>query len=105
MKLSTILAALCCTLARSPGSHATRIPNVHAGRPLDMIREPHLPLPARDANTAANTAAAPPQLQDLITYDEHSLFIRGERTMIFSGSVHPFRLPVPDLYLDVFQKT
>lgn len=24
--------------------------------------------------------------------------------MFFSGEVHPFRLPVPSLYLDVFQK-
>jgi beta-galactosidase GanA len=24
--------------------------------------------------------------------------------MIFSGEVHPFRLPVPSLYLDLFQK-
>ncbi len=24
--------------------------------------------------------------------------------MIFSGEFHPFRLPVPSLYLDVFQK-
>ncbi|KAJ0298027.1 hypothetical protein COL516b_010177 [Colletotrichum fioriniae] len=44
------------------------------------------------------------QLQDIVTWDEHSLFVRGERVMIFSGEIHPFRLPVPSLYLDVFQK-
>ncbi|KAK5329783.1 hypothetical protein LTR93_001371 [Exophiala xenobiotica] len=43
-------------------------------------------------------------LQDLVTWDETSLFVRGERIMIFSGEVHPFRLPVPSLWLDVFQK-
>lgn len=43
-------------------------------------------------------------LQDLITWDDHSLFIRGERAMIFSGELHPFRIPVPSLYLDIFQK-
>ncbi|KAI3336951.1 glycoside hydrolase family 35 protein [Xylariaceae sp. AK1471] len=42
--------------------------------------------------------------QDIVTWDEHSLFINGERVMIFSGEVHPFRLPVPSLWLDVFQK-
>ncbi|KAJ9380822.1 CAZyme family GH35 [Paecilomyces variotii] len=42
--------------------------------------------------------------QNVITWDEHSLFIRGERIMIFSGEFHPFRLPVPSLWLDVFQK-
>ncbi|OKL55621.1 putative beta-galactosidase E [Talaromyces atroroseus] len=42
--------------------------------------------------------------QDLVTWDEHSFFVRGERLMIFSGEFHPFRLPVPGLWLDVFQK-
>ncbi|KAK5132421.1 hypothetical protein LTR08_009104 [Meristemomyces frigidus] len=43
-------------------------------------------------------------LQDLVTWDEHSLFVRGERILFYSGEVHPFRLPVAGLYLDVFQK-
>ena len=30
--------------------------------------------------------------------------VRGECLMIFSGEFHPFRLPVPGLWLDVFQK-
>lgn len=32
------------------------------------------------------------------------MFIRGERLMLFSGEFHPFRLPVPGLWLDIFQK-
>ncbi|KAJ5975564.1 hypothetical protein N7481_009271 [Penicillium waksmanii] len=43
-------------------------------------------------------------LQDLFTWDKHSVFVRGERIMIFSSEFHPFRLPVPGLWLDVFQK-
>ncbi|KAL7626131.1 hypothetical protein AAE478_002901 [Parahypoxylon ruwenzoriense] len=42
--------------------------------------------------------------QDIVTWDDHSLFVRGERVMVFSGEVHPFRLPVPSLWLDVLQK-
>jgi beta-galactosidase GanA len=30
--------------------------------------------------------------------------VYGERLFIFSGEFHPYRLPVPDLWLDVFQK-
>ncbi|TIC95814.1 putative beta-galactosidase A [Colletotrichum higginsianum] len=44
------------------------------------------------------------KLQDIVTWDEHSLFVYGERVMIFSGEIHPFRLPVPSLWLDLFQK-
>lgn len=39
-----------------------------------------------------------------MTFDNYSLFINGERTFIFSGEFHPFRLPVPSLWPDVFQK-
>ncbi|KAK1992270.1 family 35 glycosyl hydrolase [Colletotrichum falcatum] len=44
------------------------------------------------------------RLQDVVTWDANSLFVRGERVMIFSGEIHPFRLPVPSLWLDLFQK-
>lgn len=58
------------------------------GRPLQMVYEPE----RREL------------LQNIVTWDEHSLLIHGERAMMFSGEFHPFRLPVPSLYLDVFQK-
>ncbi|KAG4434086.1 hypothetical protein IFR05_010446 [Cadophora sp. M221] len=43
-------------------------------------------------------------LQNIVTYDEHSLLVRGERIFIYSGEFHAFRLPVPDLWLDILQK-
>ncbi|KAJ6094034.1 hypothetical protein N7467_002879 [Penicillium canescens] len=43
-------------------------------------------------------------LQKYVTWDEKSIFVNGERIMLFSGEVHPFRLPVPSLWIDVFQK-
>ncbi|KAF2089080.1 glycoside hydrolase family 35 protein [Saccharata proteae CBS 121410] len=43
-------------------------------------------------------------LQDIVTWDEHSLYVRGERVLFLSGEFHPYRLPVPGLWLDIFQK-
>ncbi|GLI71901.1 hypothetical protein PoHVEF18_000068 [Penicillium ochrochloron] len=43
-------------------------------------------------------------LQKYVTWDEHSIFVNGERLMIFSGEVHPYRLPVASLYIDIFEK-
>ncbi|KAE8317764.1 glycoside hydrolase superfamily [Aspergillus transmontanensis] len=43
-------------------------------------------------------------LQDIVTWDEYSILVRGERMLFFSGEFHPFRLPSPGLWLDVFQK-
>ncbi|KAI0847619.1 glycoside hydrolase family 35 protein [Daldinia vernicosa] len=43
--------------------------------------------------------------QNIVTWDSHSLYVKGERVMVMSGEFHPWRLPVPSLWLDVFQKT
>lgn len=39
-----------------------------------------------------------------VTWDKYSLSVKGERVYIFSGEFHYMRLPVPELWLDVFQK-
>ncbi|CAG7957526.1 unnamed protein product [Penicillium olsonii] len=43
-------------------------------------------------------------LQKFVSWDDKSLFVNGERIMLFSGEIHPYRLPVPSLWIDVFQK-
>ncbi|KAI1104565.1 glycoside hydrolase family 35 protein [Jackrogersella minutella] len=43
-------------------------------------------------------------LQDIVTWDQHSLYIKGKKIMLMSGEFHPWRLPVPSLWLDIFQK-
>jgi hypothetical protein len=53
---------------------------------------------------AAQDASKIEQQQDVVKWDEHSILIHGRRVMLFSGEFHPFRLPSPELWLDVFQK-
>ncbi|KAM0550254.1 hypothetical protein ACHAPJ_008923 [Fusarium lateritium] len=43
-------------------------------------------------------------LQDIVTYDADSVSVNGERVFLLSGEYHPFRLPVPSLWIDNFQK-
>ncbi|CAN9306741.1 unnamed protein product [Alternaria alternata] len=43
-------------------------------------------------------------LQTDVEWDNGSLMVNGERVMIMSGEFHYARLPVPELWLDVFQK-
>ncbi|KAH7120333.1 glycoside hydrolase superfamily [Dactylonectria estremocensis] len=83
MKLST---AFCAALSVA-GCHGLSIIS-GGGRPFHVLQAPD----KREL------------LQDIVTWDEHSLFIRGERATIYSAEIHPFRLPVPSLYLDLFQK-
>jgi beta-galactosidase GanA len=39
-----------------------------------------------------------------VSYDTYSFIIDGRRTYLWSGEFHYFRLPSPDLWLDIFQK-
>ena len=48
---------------------------------------------------SANSAS-----QHTIAFDHYSLMIDGKRLFVYSGEFHPFRLPSPSLWLDVFQK-
>ncbi|PSK34590.1 hypothetical protein B9Z65_8916 [Elsinoe australis] len=43
-------------------------------------------------------------LTDLVAWDPYSLYVNGERVFLYSGEFHYQRLPVPELWLDVFQK-
>lgn len=39
-----------------------------------------------------------------VSWDEHSMLIDGKRVVVWSGEIHPFRLPNPSLWRDVIQK-
>ena len=60
------------------------------------------PAQAQAAQAAATATTAPPA--HTIAYDRYSLIIDGKPTYIWSGSFHYWRLPSPDLWLDVLQK-
>lgn len=49
-------------------------------------------------------AALTVRAADRITWDSHSLMLDGQRTFIWGGEMHPFRLPSPSLWRDVMQK-
>lgn len=53
---------------------------------------------------APAVAAGPPPVTHTVTYDKYSLIVDGKRQVVYAGEVHPFRLPSPDLWLDVLQK-
>ena len=39
-----------------------------------------------------------------VTWDRYSLTVNGSRVFIFSGEFHYERVPVPELWLDIFEK-
>ncbi|KAJ6538991.1 glycoside hydrolase family 35 protein [Mycena capillaripes] len=60
--------------------------------------------PSRDGGLRLPRQAENDGLQNMVTWDEYSLIINGSRVNVFSGEVHPYRMPVQSLHLDVFQK-
>lgn len=78
---------------------------MHLGRlfsPLQPLACALLALPG------ALRAAEPPRhstgLSDAVQWDNYTLWVAGQRVFLHSGEFHTFRLPVPGLWLDVFQK-
>jgi beta-galactosidase GanA len=57
-----------------------------------------------EPTAVVDAATAPKGKPKTVTWDKHSLKIDGERTMIWAGEMHPFRLPSPSLWRDVLQK-
>jgi beta-galactosidase GanA len=63
----------------------------------------HFTVLAEDAKAYAE-AIKPKGQPKRIAWDEHSLTVDGKRVVVWSGEVHPFRLPNPSLWRDVIQK-
>ncbi|MFD7706616.1 beta-galactosidase [Streptomyces sp. NPDC059786] len=63
---------------------------------------------ARAASTAPTGPAPRPPVADgaahTVGFDRYSLLVDGRRVVLWSGEVHPFRLPSPSLWRDVLQK-
>ncbi|MFE9764539.1 beta-galactosidase [Streptomyces sp. NPDC005808] len=59
-------------------------------------------------DTAPTGAAPGPPVADgdrhTVGFDRYSMLIDGRRVVLWSGEVHPFRLPSPSLWRDVLQK-
>lgn len=39
-----------------------------------------------------------------VQWDHYSMIINGQRTFLFGGEMHPFRIPVPEMWNDILQK-
>jgi hypothetical protein len=68
-----------------------------------LLRFTALPLLAMmtPATEAAQTQA--PTLHK-VSFDGYSFLVDGARVYLWSGEFHPYRLPSPDLWRDIFQK-
>jgi beta-galactosidase GanA len=61
------------------------------------------PVTAQEARPTADFTA-PARTFGRVSFDARSLMIDGERLVIWSSEMHPFRLPSPELWRDVLQK-
>ncbi|SEG81073.1 Beta-galactosidase, domain 3 [Actinacidiphila yanglinensis] len=60
--------------------------------------------PGSAVSPAVRPQAGPSGATHTVTFDRYSLIVDGERVPLWSGEVHPFRLPSPSLWRDILQK-
>src|SRR6266567_2368287 len=60
--------------------------------------------PAAAHSAAPGSPALAAGTPHTVSFDGYSFMVDGERTYIWSGEFHYFRLPSPSLWLDIFQK-
>jgi beta-galactosidase GanA len=63
-----------------------------------------LSLSATSTGSAAADTTSAPAAAHTVTFDGYSFIVDGQRTYLWSGVFHYFRLPSPSLWLDIFQK-
>ncbi|MGW5352822.1 beta-galactosidase [Streptomyces sp. NPDC004031] len=71
---------------------------------LTLTAVPALPAVAASQAQPATAQAKPAGTAHKVTFDGYSFMVDGDRTYLWSGEFHYFRLPSPDLWLDIFQK-
>ncbi|SEG11677.1 Beta-galactosidase, domain 3 [Actinacidiphila yanglinensis] len=64
----------------------------------------HTAAKAAGGQGSTGTAPASGAKTHTVTFDGYSFLVDGKRTYLWSGEFHYFRLPSPDLWLDIFQK-
>jgi beta-galactosidase GanA len=69
-----------------------------------LLRPPAAPASAGAAFSTRPGDAAGHAVGHTVTFDQYSMIIDGARVPIWSGEMHPFRLPSPQLWPDVLQK-
>jgi beta-galactosidase GanA len=62
------------------------------------------PAQSGGASRTTNTDTDVTATAHTVTFDGYSFLVDGQRTYLWSGEFHYFRLPSPDLWLDIFQK-
>jgi beta-galactosidase GanA len=55
-------------------------------------------------SASAPAAAAADPVSHTVSWDKYSLMVDGKRVFVWSGEVHAYRLPSPDLWRDILQK-
>ncbi|WP_079063285.1 beta-galactosidase [Streptacidiphilus griseoplanus] len=62
------------------------------------------PAAAGESDGPRSVAAVDSHPTHTVSFDGYSFLVDGDRTYLWSGEFHYFRLPSPDLWLDIFQK-
>ncbi|KAF9073660.1 glycoside hydrolase family 35 protein [Rhodocollybia butyracea] len=72
--------------------------------PFGRASEAGIPNPFADPLPARKRDGLSARFTNEVSFDNYSLSLQGQRIFLHSGEFHTYRLPVPDLWLDVLEK-
>ncbi|EIM81437.1 glycoside hydrolase family 35 protein [Stereum hirsutum FP-91666 SS1] len=106
--LTFVWASPRSALPLAPASRISQFSDLVARGPVESTSSPRR---SEQRTHVTEAVEANPQasfttnnLTDQVGWDEYSLFLRGQRIILYSGEFHTFRLPVPSLWPDILQK-
>jgi hypothetical protein len=63
-----------------------------------------LPLTHAQSNSTSQWPLHDNGLNEVVQWDHYSFKVHGKRLFIFSGEIHYWRIPVPDVWDDLLEK-
>jgi len=95
--LARLTALVALAVLGAAGAQELGIPQASDSAPAQAKAAAPSPALARVASQARGKPKK-------VTWDQYSLMVDGKRIVVWSGEIHPFRLPNPALWRDVIQK-
>lgn len=61
-------------------------------------------LTARQASSSSQWPVENDGVNDIVEWDHYSIFVNGKRLFLFTGEMHYWRIPVPEMWRDILEK-
>ena len=94
------LSRLSCALLSLLPTLSIASPNIK----LQHVATQAQGLTARQASSGTQWPIESDGLDDIVEWDHYSIYVNGKRLFLFTGEMHYWRIPVPEMWRDILEK-